>query len=136
MIFESKKLAYDGERYGEPLYSFDTDTLTYTYYDEEHKTSRSSVFHSEHLRYHVRYCLAHCPDRIRKLVDDGAIEKYLVSLNERVEKIIDDQVAAWEMNDKEYLAAKAADDPETMQGIANMLALRAREIAYDCVVYA
>lgn len=136
MIFESKKLAYDGERYSEPLYKFDTNTLTYTYYDEEQKISLNNIFYAEPLRYHVNYCLEHCPERIQELVNNGTIENYLISINERVENIIDEQVNEWKNNDREYLAAKAAGDAYTMQAIANMLTLRARDIAYYSVVYA
>ncbi len=91
-----------------------------------------TAFSSDHIKYHLHYCAEYRPDRLRKLVNDGAI---LSKLDRSVADAVERQTEKWKSADREYLDTMAAGDLRKAQGLENMLRLCARAPIYWAMVY-
>lgn len=79
MIIRSKdKVQVNGK--SKPVWVLDTDALTVTNNTLDADPSVTE-FSSNHINYHLHYCAKYRPDRLRKLVNDGAILSYLTELD-------------------------------------------------------
>jgi hypothetical protein len=135
MIFSSEKMAYDGKKYTVPLWRFDSDSFTVLHINEETHLEERTSFHSECIRFHVKFTVEHCPERFQKLVDNGEIFSYLENFEDRVYNAIDSQVDKWKAENPDYIAAHETGNYIKQAGIENMLEMQAKEAIYNAMVY-
>lgn len=133
MIIRSKdKVQVNGKN--KPVLVLDTDALTVTHNTPDAKPS-VTVFNSDHIKYHLHYSADYRLDRLRKLVNSGAILDYLIELDNVVEEALERQVNKWKAHDQDYLDAVATGDTDKAKGFENMLRLCAREPIFAAMVY-
>ena len=99
-----------------PLWKLDTNTVTVTHFNADTQTDESKTYHTDFIRYHLHYSDSHCPDRLRRLVNEGRIMQYLDDLEQRVGDAIGRQVELWKQSDKEYQTAVLAGNIQKAAG--------------------
>lgn len=118
-----------------PLWRLDTNTVTVTHFSTDTQVEESKTYHTDFIRYHLHYSDNHCPDRLRRLVNEGKIIQYLDDMKRKVSEAISRQVELWKQTDSCYQKAVVADDAEKMLGLVNCFVYMAREIIFECMVY-
>lgn len=93
-----------------PIWKLDTNTMTVTHFNPDTLTAEHKTYCTDFIRYHVHYSESHCPDRLRKLVNDGSIISYLDDLENRVNDTLNRQVQLWKEANREYQIAVAVGD--------------------------
>ena len=76
-----------------PLWRLDTNTAIVIHFNADTLTDESKTYHIDFIRYHLHFSDSHCPDRLRKLVNEGKIEQYLDDLEQRVGDAIDGRLS-------------------------------------------
>ena len=118
-----------------PLWKLDTNTVTVTHFNTDTQTEESKTYHTDFIRYHLHFSDSHCPDRLRRLVNDGKIIQYLDDMEVKVCEAISRQVKLWKQTDSCYQKAVFAGNAEKMLGLENCFISMAREAAFECMVY-
>ena len=118
-----------------PLWRLDTNTMTVTYFNAATQTEESKTYHTEFIRYHLHFSDSHCPDRLRRLVNEGKIILYLDDMELKVSEAISRQVELWKQTDSCYQKAVISTDAEKMLGLENCFISMAREAVFECMVY-
>ena len=118
-----------------PLLRLDTKTITVTHFNIDTQTEESKTYHTDFIRYHLHSSDSHCPDRLRRLVNEGKIMKYLDDMELRVSEAISRQVKLWKQTDSCYQKAVLSGDAERMLGLENCFVYMAREAVFECMVY-
>mgnify|MGYP001215923636 CR=1 len=118
-----------------PLWRLDTNTVTVTHFNADTQTKESKTYHTDFIRYHLHFSGSHCPDRLRRLVNEGKIIQYLDDMELKVSEAISHQVELWKQNDSCYLKADLIGDAEKMLGLGNCFVFMAREVVFECMVY-
>lgn len=118
-----------------PLWRLDTTTVTVTHFNADTQIEESKTYHADFIRYHLHFSDSHCPDRLRRLVNDGKIIQYLDDLERKVGEAILRQVELWKQTDSCYQKALLSCDTEKMLGLENCFVYMAREIIFECMVY-
>lgn len=118
-----------------PLWRLDTNTVTVTYFNTDTQTEESKTYNTDFIRYHLHFSESHCPDRLRRLVNDGRIEQYLDDMERKVNDAISRQVELWKQTDTCYQKAVLSSDAEKMLGLENCFVYMAREVVFECMVY-
>ena len=118
-----------------PLWRLDTNTVTVTHFNADTQTEESKTYHTDFIRYHLHYSDSHCPDRLRRLVNEGKIIPYLDDMELKVVEAISHQVELWKQTDSCYQKAVFANDAEKMLGLENCFISMAREVVFECMVY-
>ncbi|MCQ2459726.1 MAG: hypothetical protein MJ081_05050 [Ruminococcus sp.] len=118
-----------------PIWKLDTNTMTVTHFSPDTLTAEHKTYCTDFIRYHVHYSESHCPDRLRKLVNDGSIISYLDDLEARVTDALNRQVQLWKESDREYQTAVAIGDTNKQNGLENCFYYMARESVFECMVY-
>lgn len=118
-----------------PLWRLDTNTVTITHFNPDTLTEESKTYSTDFIRYHLHYSDNKCPDRLRRLVNEGRIIEYLDELETSITAALNRQVERWKASDKEYQLAVLNGDTEKAEGLENCLLLMAREIVFECMVY-
>ena len=118
-----------------PLWSLDTNTVTVTHINADTQTEESKTYHTDFIRYHLHYSDSHCPDRLRRLVNEGMIIQYLDDMELKVSEAISRQVELWKQTDSCYQKAVIANDAEKMLGLENCFISMARETVFEYMVY-
>ena len=118
-----------------PLLRLDTNTMTVTHFNADTQTDESKTYHTDFIRYHLHFSDSHCPDRLRRLVNDGRIVEYLDDMERKVNEAISRQVELWKQSDSCYQNAVLSGDAEKMLGLENCFISMAREIIFECMVY-
>ena len=118
-----------------PLWRLDTNTLTVTNFNADTQTEESKTYTTDFIRYHLHYTDSHCPDRLRRLVNEGKIIQYLDDMELKVNDAISRQVELWKQNDSCYQKAALSGDAEKMLGLENCFISMAREAVFECMVY-
>ena len=118
-----------------PLWRLDTNTVAVTHFNADTLTEEHKTYHTDYIRYHLHYSDSKYPDRLRRLVNEGKIVKYLDDLELKVREAIDRQVERWKKSDKAYQAAVLSGDTEKMLGLENCFIGMARKVIFDCMVY-
>ena len=118
-----------------PILRLDTNTLTVTQFNADTLTEEHKTYNTDYIRYHLHYSDSKCPDRLRRLVNEGKIVKYLDDLELRVGETISRQVERWKQTDSCYQTAVLKGDTEKMLGLENCFIGMAREIIFECMVY-
>ena len=118
-----------------PLWRLDTNTMTVTHFNADTQTEESKTYHTDFIRYHLHFSDSHCPDRLRRLVNEGSIVQYLDDMEWKVSGAISRQVELWKQTDICYQKAVLSGDAEKMLGLENCFVGMAREAVFECMVY-
>lgn len=118
-----------------PLWRLDTNTLTVTHFNADTQTEESKTYTTDFIRYHLHFSDSRCPDRLRRLVNEGKIVQYLDDMELKVNDVISRQVELWKQTDSCYQKAVFANDAEKMLGLENCFISMAREAVFECMVY-
>lgn len=117
------------------LWQLDTNTMTVTHFNADTQSDESKTYHTDFIRYHLHFSDSHCPDRLRRLVNEGRIIPYLDDMEQKVSDAISRQVEIWKQTDSCYQKADLSGDAEKMLGLENCFISMAREIIFECMVY-
>ena len=80
--YKSEQTAYDPlKKKYVPLWSLDTNTVTVTHFNGDTLAVESKTYSTDFIRYHLHYSDSKCPDRLRRLVNEGRIEQTLMIWN-------------------------------------------------------
>ena len=85
--------------------------------------------------YHLHFSDSRCPDRLRRLVNEGKIVQYLDDMELKVSEAISRQVELWKQTDSCYQKAVLSGDAEKMLCLENCFVYMAREAVFGCMVY-
>ena len=118
-----------------PMWRLDTNTTTVTHFNTDTQTEESKTYNTDFIRYHLHFSDSHCPNRLRRLVNEGKIIQYLDDMELQVSEAITRQVELWKQNDSCYQKAVLAGDAQKMLGLANCFISMARETVFECMVY-
>lgn len=134
--YKSEQTAYNPQKKKNvPLWILDTNTVTITHFNTDTLTEECKTYHTDYIRYHLHYSDIKCPDRLRKLVNEGKIIQYLDDLEMKVSEAIIRQVELWKQTDSCYQKAVLSGDVDKMLGLENCFVGMAREIIFECMVY-
>ena len=134
--YKSEQTAYSSlKRKYVPLWRLDTNTMTVTKFNADTQNEESKTYHTDFIRYHLHFSDSHCPDRLRRLVNEGMIIQYLDDMELKVGEAIARQVELWKQTDSCYQKAVFADDADKMLGLENCFISMAREVGFECMVY-
>lgn len=118
-----------------PLWRLDTNIVTVTHLNTDTQTEDSKTYHTDFIRYHLHFSNSHCPDRLRRFVNEGKILQYLDDMERKVSDAISRQVELWKQTDSYYWKAVLSSDAEKMLGLENCFVHMARETVFECMVY-
>ena len=118
-----------------PLWRLDTNTVTIAHFNTDTQTEEIKTYHTDFIRYHLHFSDSHCPDRLRRLVNEGRIEQYLDDMELKVSDAISHQVELWKQTDSCYQKAVLEGDTEKMLGLEKCFVYMAREVVFECMVY-
>ena len=134
--YKSEQTAYNQlKKKYVPLRKLDTNTVTVTHFNPDTQTEESKTYPADLIRYHLHFSDSHCPDRLRRLVNEAKIVQYLDDLEQKVSEAISRQVELWKQTDGCYQKAVLAGDAEKMLGLENCFISMAREAVFECMVY-
>ncbi|ADU22996.1 hypothetical protein [Ruminococcus albus] len=134
--YKSEQTAYNSlKKKYVPLWSLDTNTVTVTHFNSDTLAVESKTYSTDFIRYHLHFSDSHCSDRLRRLVNEGKIMKYLDDMELKVSEAITRQVELWKQNDSCYQKAVLSGDAEKLLGLENCFISMAREIIFECMVY-
>lgn len=118
-----------------PLWQLDTNIVTVTYFNADTQSEENKTYTADFIRYHLHSSDSHCPDRLRRLVNEGRIVEYLDDMERKVDEAISRQVELWKQSDSCYQNAALSGDAEKMLGFENCFVYMARETVFECMVY-
>ena len=118
-----------------PIWRLDTNTVTVTHFNPDTMTEENKTYNADFIRYHLHFSDGHCPNRLRRLVNEGRIEPYLDDMELKVSDAISRQVELWKQSDSGYQKAVLSGDAEKMLGLENCFVYMAREAVFECMVY-
>lgn len=134
--YKSEQTAYSSlKKEYVPLWRLNTNTVTVTHFNPDTQTEENKTYNTDFIRYHLHYSDNHCPDRLRRLVNDGKIMKYLDDMELKVNDAISRKVELWNQTDSCYQKAVFANDAEKMLGLENCYISMAKELVFECMVY-
>ena len=134
--YKSEQTAYNPlKKKYVPLWSLDTNTVTVTHFTNGTLAVESKTYSTDFIRYHLHFSDSHCPDRLRRLVNDGKIIQYLDDMERKVSEAISRQVELWKQTDSCYQKAVLSGDSDKMLGLENCFVYMAREAVFECMVY-
>lgn len=134
--YKSEQTVYDSlKKKYIPLWRLDTNTVTVTHFNSDTLTVESKTYSTDFIRYHLHYSDGKCPDRLRRLVNEGKIIQYLDDLKLKVNEAITRQVELWKQTDCCYQSAVLSGDAEKVLGMENCFVGMSREIMFECMVY-
>lgn len=134
--YKSEQTAYNPQKKKNvPIWKLDTNTVTVTHFNTDTLTEESKSYHTDYIRYHLHYSDSKCPDRLRRLVNEGRIIQYLDDIELKVSEAISRQVELWKQTDSCYQKAVLSGDAEITLGLENCFISMAREAAFECMVY-
>lgn len=118
-----------------PLRRLDTNTVTVIHFNADTQTEESKTYHTDFIRYHLHFSDSHCPDRLRRLINEGRIVQYLDDTERKVNEAISRQVELWKQTDSAYQKAVHSGDADKMLGLENCFVYMARKAVFECMVY-
>lgn len=134
--YKSEQTAYNPQKKKNvPIWRLDTNTVTVTHFNSDTLAVENKTYSTNFIRYHLHYSDSKCPDRLRRLVNEGKIMQYLDDLELKVCEAISRQVELWKQTDCYYQKAVLSGDAEKMLGLENCFVGMAREIIFECMVY-
>ena len=134
--YKSEQTAYSSlKKKYVPLWRLDTNTMTVTHFNAVMQTEEGKTYTTDFIRYHLHFSDSHCPDRLRKLVNEGKLIQYLDDMERKVSDAISRQVELWKQTDSCYQKAVLDGDAEKMLGLENCFVYMAREAVFECMIY-
>ena len=134
--YKSEQTAYSSlKKKYVSLWQLDTNNVTVTYFNADTQTEKIKTYHTDFIRYHLHFSDSHCPDRLRRLVNEGKIIQYLDDMERKVSDAISRQVELWKQTDSCYQKAVLSGDAEKILGLENCFIYMAREAEFECMVY-
>lgn len=134
--YTSEQTAYSQlEKKYVPLWILDTNTMTITHFNADTQTEENKAYTTDFIRYHLHFSDSRCPDRLRRLVNEGKIIQYLSDMERKVSEAISRQVKLWKQTDSCYQKAIISGDAEKMLGLENCFVYMAREAVFECMIY-
>ena len=134
--YTSEQTAYNQlKKKNVPEWRLDTNTVTVTHFNADTQTEVRKTYHTDFIRYHLHYSDNKCPDRLRRLVNEGKIIQYLDDMELKVSEAITRQVELWKQTDSCYQKAVIIGDTEKKLGLENCFISMARESVFECMVY-
>ena len=134
--YTSEQTAYSQlKRKYVPLWRLDTNTVTVSHFNVDTQIEESKTYSTDFIRYHPHYYDSHCPDRLRRLVNEGKIIQYLDDMELKVGEAITRQVELWKQTDSCYQKAILSRDAEKILGLENCFVYMAREAVFEYMVY-
>lgn len=134
--YKSEQTAYNPQKKKNvPIWRLDTNTVTVTHFNSDTLAVENKTYSTDFIRYHLHYSDGKCPDRLRKLVNEGKIMQYLDDLELKVCEAISRQVELWKQTDSCYQKTVLSGDVDKMLGLENCFVGMAREIIFECMVY-
>lgn len=134
--YKSEQTAYNPQKKKNiPIWRLDTNTFTVTHFNAYTLTEEHKAYHTDYIRYHLHFSDSHCPDRLRRLVNEGRIVQYLDDMELKVNEAIARQVELWKKTDNYYQTALLAGDKKEIIGLENCFENMAREIIFECMIY-
>ncbi|RGF48844.1 hypothetical protein DW015_03670 [Ruminococcus sp. AF37-20] len=134
--YTSEQTAYSQlEKKYVPLWILDTNTMTITHFNADTQTEENKTYTTDFIRYHLHFSDSRCPDRLRRLVNEGKIIQYLNDMERKVSEAISRQVKLWKQTDSCYQKAIISGDTEKMLGLENCFVYMAREAVFECMIY-
>lgn len=134
--YTSEQTAYSQlEKKYVPLWILDTNTMTITHFNTDTQTEENKTYTTDFIRYHLHFSDSRCPDRLRRLVNEGKIIQYLSDMERKVSEAISRQVKLWKQTDSCYQKAIISGDAEKMLGLENCFVYMAREAVFECMIY-
>lgn len=134
--YESEQVAYSPlKKKNVPIWKIDTNSMTVTHFNTDTQTEESKTYNTDFIRYHLYYSDSKCPDRLRRLVNNGKMVQYLDDMERKVSDAISRQVELWKQTDSCYQKAVLSGDAEKMLGLENCFVYMAREAVFECMVY-
>ena len=134
--YTSEQTAYNElKKKNVPEWRLDTNTVTVTHFNADTQTEESKTYTTDFIRYHLHYSDSKCPDRLRRLINEGKIIQYLDDMELKIGEAISRQVELWKQSDSCYQKAVLANDAEKMFGLENCFISMAREAVFECMVY-
>ncbi|MBD8913437.1 MAG: hypothetical protein EGR82_07155 [Ruminococcus bicirculans] len=118
-----------------PLWQLDTNIVTVTYFNAVTQSEENKTYTADFIRYHLHFSDSHCPDRLRRLVNEGKIELYLDDMELKVSEAITGKVELWKQTDSCYQKAVLSGYTEKMFGLENCFVYMAKEAVFECMVY-
>lgn len=137
MIMDSSIMIYDNaEKSYVPKWRYDTDRNILYYYNVRIGKYRTKNIIDRYMTDHMRYLANNYPERIRQLLDNDNLYRYLYRKSRQAQNIVDRQVEEWQATDKEYRIAQDTGNFKLEVGLLNNFIARAEEIMYPSVIYA
>lgn len=134
--YKSEQTAYSSlKKKYVPLWRLDTNTVTVAHFNADTQTEESKTYSADFIRYHLHFSDSKCPDRLRRLVNEGKIIQYLDDMERKVGDAISRKVELWKQTDSCYQKAVISGDSEKMLGLENCFFYMAREAVFECMVY-
>lgn len=134
--YESEQVAYSQlKKENVPIWKIDTISMTVTHFNPDTQLEENKTYSTDFIRYHLHFSDSHCPDRLRRLVNEGRIVQYLDDMERKVNEAISRQVELWKQTDSCYQKAVLIGDAEKMLGLENCFVYMAREVVFECMVY-
>ena len=93
-----------------PQWQPDTSTMTVTHFNTDTQIDESKIYNTDFIRYHLHFSDSHCPDRLRRLINEGRIIQYLDDMELKVSEAIFRQVELWKQTDSYYQKAVLSGD--------------------------
>ena len=118
-----------------PMWQLDTNIMTVTHFNADTQIEESKTYTADFIRYHLHFSDSHCPDRLRRLVNEGRIIQYLDDMERKVSEAIPRQVGLWKQTDSCYQKAVLSGDVKKILGLGNCFVFMAREVVFECMVY-
>lgn len=109
--------------------------MTVTLFGSDTQSEESKTYYTDFIRYHLHFSDSRCPDRLRRLVNEGRIVQYLDDMELKVSDAISRQVELRKQTDSCYQKAILSGDAEKMLGLENCFVGMAREVVFECMVY-
>ena len=118
--YESEQVAYSPlKKKNVPIWKIDTNSMTVTHFNTNTQTEKSKTYNTDFIRYHLHFSDSHCPDRLRRLVNEGKIIQYLDDMERKVGDAISRQVELWKQTNSCYHKVVLSGDAEKMLGLEN-----------------
>ena len=134
--YTSEQTAYSSlKKKSVPLWRLDTNTVTVIHFNADTQTEESKTYTTDFIRYHLHFSDSRCPNRLRRLVNEGRIVQYLDDMERKVSEAITRQVELWKQTDSCYQKAVLRGDAEKMLGLENCFISMARESIFECMIY-
>ena len=136
--YTSEQTAYSSlKKKSVPLWRLDTNTVTVTHFNADTQSEESKTYTTDFIRYHLHFSDSHCPDRLRRLVNEGKIMQYLDDMKLKVSEAISRQVELWKQTD--VAIRKLSSLPMLKKclvfSLENCFISMAREAVFECMVY-